>query len=145
MPERIVAERIEIARPSDDVFAFLTNSANWSKIDDTVLRLEPIAPVALGTKGKVTNRRAGGLKATTTWEISEFVPRSRFTNRVVGVGYELSEVVELSSTPTGTNVSATDWLRATSVVGWVMVPLSGGIIRRDLQKRLATLKALLEN
>jgi hypothetical protein len=144
VPERIVVERIDIARSPDDIFAFLTDSANWSKIDDTVRRLEPIVSVALGTRGTVTNRRAAGLKATTRWEIIDFVPGSRVTNRVVGVGYELSEVVELSPTATSTNVSATDWLRATSVVGWVMVPLSGGIIRRDLQKRLARLKALLE-
>jgi hypothetical protein len=142
--QRIVVEQIDIARPPADVFAFLTDSANWSKVDDTVVRLEPIAHVSLGTNGIVTNRRAGGLKATTKWEITEFVPGSRFTNRIVGVGYELSEAVDLSSTPTGTKVSASDSLRSTSPVGWLMVPLSGGIIRQDLQKRMATLKSLLE-
>jgi hypothetical protein len=144
MPERLVAHEVEIARPPAEVFAFLVDMSNWSKLDQTIVMLEPMTPLAVGANGTVTNKRALGMKATTRWEITEFVPGQRLTNRIVGVGYELREKVDLTPTAGGTRVSVTDRLTATGPVGWLMVPLSAGIIRRDLENRSAALKALLE-
>jgi hypothetical protein len=144
MPELHVARELEIARPPADVFAFLVEMSNWSKLDKTVVHLEPLTALAVGSNGTVTNKRAGGLRATTRWEITELVPGQRFTNRIVGAGYELCETVDLTATTTGTNLSVTDRLTSTGPLGWLMVPLSGGVIRRDLERRSARLKALLE-
>lgn len=84
------------------------------------------------------------MKATTTWTITEFEPAVRFTNRIDGMGYTLTETVELAAIPSGTAMTVTDRLWPTSLVGRVMVPLSGGIVRKDLEKRSARLKELLE-
>ena len=81
---------------------------------------------------------------TTSWEVIEFAPGARLTIRIRGRGYELTEDVRLDPATSGTLVDVTDRLAATSLSGRLMVPLSGGIIRRDLHKRLSKLKATLE-
>ena len=63
---------------------------------------------------------------------------------VRGSGYQLRETVTFAATSTGTIVSVMDNLTPTSLVGRVMVAMSGRIIDRDLNARLARLKAMLE-
>jgi hypothetical protein len=148
LPQRVLTGRFEIGRSPIEVFEFLAHLPNWRRIDDTVVDLQPatgLGPrVELGSLGTVTSRTPGGFKARMTWEITEFAAGSRFTNRIVGRGYELTETVDLAASPSGTTATVSDTLIATSRVGRLMVPLSGGFMRRDLEKRSAKLKMLLE-
>ena len=142
--ERVIKRSFAIGRSPSEVFDFLADLSNWPRLDDTVVRLVAPDRLALGSQGTVTNRRAVGILATTSWTITEFDPGARFTNRIDGSGYALTETVELAATPTGTAMSVTDRLWSTSLVGRLMVPLSTGIVRRDLEKRSARLKTLIE-
>ena len=126
-----------------EVYGFLVDLGNWKALDDALVDLSASGPLVVGSRGTIT-RRVNGLRVTTAWEIVELVPGARFTNRIVGRGYELVETVDLAATPTGTAVTVTDDLVATSLLGRLMVPMSGGMIRRDLEKRGARLQALLE-
>jgi hypothetical protein len=136
--------RAEIARSPREVFDFLTDVANWSRLDEALVDLSPKAGLSPGSTGTATHRRAGVLRATTSWEVIDFIPAALLTIRIVGRGYELTETVELAPTTSGTTVTVTDLLAATSLLGRLMVPLSGGIVRRDLNRRSARLKAVLE-
>ena len=136
--------RTDIARTPQQVFDFLSDTANWTRLDRALISMTPHGPVSIGTAGKATHRRAGGMRATTSWTVTDLVPGVRLAMRIVGRGYQLTETIELGSRAAGTTVDVTDRLVASSWLGRLMVPFSRGIIEGDLRARSATLKALLE-
>jgi hypothetical protein len=141
---RSISESTVIAAPPGAIYDFMINLDNWSTLDDTLIDVSPLGLVSIGASGTVTYTRMGRMRITTAWDIVDLVPGRRYACRIVGRGYELVETVDLTTADGGTRVSVIDDLRSTSMAGRVMVPVSSGIIRRDLEKRLARLKALLE-
>jgi hypothetical protein len=141
---RSISGSAVIAAAPAVIYDFLIDLGNWSKLDDTLVDVTPGGPLSVGASGTMTNTRLGRMRITTAWEIVNLVPGARYGCRIVGRGYELVETVDLAAADGGTTVSVTDELWSTSLSGRVMVPMSRGIIRRDLEKRLARLKALLE-
>jgi hypothetical protein len=141
---RLISGSATIAASPSAVYDVLIDLDRWSELDPTLLELVPRDRLVPGSHGTMTNRRAAVMRVTTAWDIVELAPGERYVVRIVGRGYELIETVDLSPTDGGTTVSVADDLRATSLAGRVMVPMSGGIIRRDLEGRLARLRAVLE-
>ena len=139
----IIEGRIDIARSPDDVFDYLADMGNWKAIDKALLKVSPDGAVGLGSSGTMTHKRPG-VKVKTSWEVTAFERAGRFEILVTGFGYALRETVTLTEIPSGARVDITDLTLPTSIVGRVMVAVSGRTIRRELEVRNQRLKTLLE-
>lgn len=98
--------------------------------------------MAQGSSGSLSHRRSGTEK--TQWEVTAFQAPANFEVLITGLGYTLRETVTVDATDGGVRMSITDVLLPTSLVGRLIVALSGGIVHRDLKARSARLKAQLE-
>jgi hypothetical protein len=134
---------VDIARSPGEVFAFMVDQANWAAMDPALVDLSPRGRAAKGQHGTIT-RRVMGMRVTTAWVITELEPGSRMTMLIAGREYELGETSTLTPEGSGTRVTVVDTLTPTSLLGRLMVPLSRGFIRRDLEARTGRLKSLLD-
>lgn len=134
---------LDVARPPGDVFAVLIDPGHFRVLDPALIDHGPSGPLAAGGEGWFKHRR-GGMTARTTWRVTEFAPPALLEVTIRGAGYEMTERANLEATATGTRATFVDRVWPTSFAGRVLVALSGGIMRRDLQARAARLKALLE-
>lgn len=140
----IVAGEVEIARGPQAVFDVLADPATWATHDPALVDVRPRDRLIPGATGTMRRRVGIGMVVTTSWENTHYEPGVRLEMLVRGSGYQLRETVTFAATSTGTIVSVMDNLTPTSLVGRVMVAMSGRIIDRDLNARLARLKAMLE-
>ncbi len=140
----IVERRIEIARTPGAVFDELADPTTWATHDPALLEVQPRDRIVHGATGTMRRHVGPGMKVTTAWENTRFEPGACLAMLVRGSGYELTETVDFVASATGTTVTVVDDLVPTSIVGRVMVAMSGGIIERDLTARLGRLKAVLE-
>ena len=69
--------RFDVARNPQEVFAFPADTSNRARMDPALVSLTPSGPVVLGSSGTATHRRAGGLRATTSWQATALVPGVR--------------------------------------------------------------------
>ena len=138
-----IRHEIEVARPPEDVFDFLTDTANFPVVDLALVSYEPTGVMTVGLHGTFVHRRSG-ITARSTWEVMELVRPARILVSTWGTGYALDELVTLTATVGGTRATVVDTVRPTSFAGRFMVSLSGGIMRRDLDRRARLLKAALE-
>ena len=60
------------------------------------------------------------------------------------MGYAMTEALELEGNGLGTRARIVERVWPTSLAGRLLVAMSGGVMRRDLAKRRALLKAVLE-
>ncbi len=135
---------LDIARPSERVYAVLVDQDTWAALDPTLMDVTPRGSLAVGMSGTMT-RRVAGRRVTNGWIVLELEPGRRVGMRLTGAGYELIEETTLEGTSGGTRATTADTLRHTSVGGRLLVAVSGPFIRRDLRKRNKRLKALLED
>ena len=138
-----IRDEIEVARPPEVVFDFLVDTSSFAIVDRALVSFEPSGLMRVGLRGTFDHRR-GGMTAHSTWEVLELVRPSRIRVAVRGSGYEMDETATLSARGGRTLASFVDTVRPTSLGGRVMVALSGGIMRRDLDRRARLLKAALE-
>jgi hypothetical protein len=139
----IVEGDVHIQRAPREVFDFLADTNHWAEVDRAVRSMTVLGPLALGSSGSVTYRRSG-LTVTSAFEVTAFAPGERLEIVMTGMGYELREDVLFEAADGGTRMSVTDTLEPTSVVGRVLVAISGRTVRRDLEARRANLKRALE-
>ena len=144
MSRRTIAASVTIPATPERIYDALVDLAAWPALDPTLVEMSPLDPLAVGSHGTMINRRAGGMRITTAWDMLELIPGKRYSIRIVGRGYELVETVDLAAADDGTTVAVADDLSSTSLSGRIMVPMSTGIVRRDLERRLERLKAMLE-
>ena len=143
--EMIIERRIGLEAEPQRVFDVLVDPATWFTIDPTLVDVSPRERITLGSSGTMRNRRGPGMTATVRWTTTELEPGVRLTQHLIGMGYELTESVELSAGSPGTQMAVVDTLVPTSFAGRVMVALSRGIMERDLASRFERLRALLES
>jgi Polyketide cyclase / dehydrase and lipid transport len=134
---------LDIERGPDGVFAFLADTRSFPALDPALVEVEPEGPLIRGMTGRFLHRRAG-FPARTTWQVLTLDAPSRLVVELHGLGYAMTEALELEGSPLGTRVRFTERVWPTSFAGRLMVALSGGIMRRDLRARAARLKAVLE-
>jgi uncharacterized protein YndB with AHSA1/START domain len=132
-----------ILRPPEAVFDFLTDTDSFPVIDRALRSYTPRGRMSAGLAGTFVHRR-GGMTARSTWYVAALVRPSHIHVAVRGAGYEMDETVELAPTDHGTRAAFIDRVRPTSLPGRLMVALSGAVMRRDLERRAALLKATLE-
>ena len=141
----VVEGDIMITRPPMHVFDVLVDPTTWHDIDPALVEVTPLDPLSLGATGTMRHRRGPGMTARTSWDVTAFVPGARLDNHLIGLGYELTESVELTPVPTGTRMRVVDTVIPTSLVGRAMIALSRGIMERDLRARFAAFKVMLES
>ena len=135
---------IEIERPEADVFALLADTRGFRALDSALVEVEPEGPLAPGMTGRFLHRRAG-LPARTTWQVLTFTPPSRLVVELHGMGYAMTESVDIEGSLLRTHVRFTERVWSTSFAGRLLVALSGGVMRRDLRTRAGLLKLVLED
>jgi hypothetical protein len=138
-----LSTELDIAHAPEGVFAFLTDIDSFRVLDPALLECEPTGRLTQGLTGTFTHRR-GGMRALSTWRVTEFVPPDVLEVAIRGAGYEMTERASLEATGMGTRATFVDRVWPTSLAGRVLVALSGGIMRRDLRARAGRLKAILE-
>jgi carbon monoxide dehydrogenase subunit G len=138
-----IRHEIEVRRPPELVFDFLTDTASFPVLDRAVVSWTPDGAMRVGLHGTFVHRR-GFATARTTWTVEELERPSRVRVAIQGSGYEMEETATLAMGEGGTRVTFVDTVRPTSIAGRVMVALSGAIMRRDLRARSALLKSTLE-
>jgi hypothetical protein len=140
----VVEGDIVISRTANRVFDVLADPTTWGDVDPALIEVSPLERLSLGATGTMRHRRGPGITARTSWTITAFVPGRSIDNRLTGLGYELTESVELTPDATGTRMRVVDTVVSTTLFGRVMVAMSRGIMERDLRARFANLKTLIE-
>ncbi|PWU46488.1 hypothetical protein DLE60_01920 [Micromonospora globispora] len=72
-----IVSNIEIARPPDEVFAYVTDPSRFAEWQDDVVRAEAAGPPVVGSRF-TTTRRIGGVERTMTQEVTESSPPRRW-------------------------------------------------------------------
>jgi carbon monoxide dehydrogenase subunit G len=139
-----IEESILIQRPIEDVFAFISETANLPLWQNDVLeaRHTPAGPVQVGTQMTLV-RVLMGRKLEATAVISEYAPPTRYGYQSTA-GYAVAGVNTCKATADGTKVTARFDLQTGG-----LFPLAESVvartIRRGVQSNLATLKDVLES
>ena len=139
----IIEGTTRIAASPEQVFEFLADPKRWSEYDPTLVEVTPRDRLVVGATGIMRNRRMG-MTAKATWTTTELEPPMRVTQRPRGMGYELTEAVQLTAVDGGTEMHDVITLLPTSLGGRAFVAMSRGIVTRDLRARSQRLKAMLE-
>jgi hypothetical protein len=138
-----VDHEIEIERPPAEVFAFLADADSFRIVDAALVESSWSGPLRQDATGTFVHRR-GGMRAHTTWAVIDLDAPRRLAVAIRGAGYEMEETATLVATSSGTRLRFVDTVRPTSMLGRLLVLASSGIMRRDLRKRAARLKVVLE-
>ncbi|MBC6457030.1 SRPBCC family protein [Actinomadura sp. HBU206391] len=141
-----IVSTIEIARPPDEVFAYVTDPTRFAEWQDDVVtvRMEEGRPAAIGARF-TTTRRIGGVERAMTQEITQTTPPRSWT--VQGVDGPIRPTANITVEPLddGARSRVTFTLDFQGHgVGVALVPL----VRRQAQKgapiSYRNLKNLLE-
>ena len=134
---------LEISREPSDVFEFLADTRNFKALDAALAEVEPLGRLVDGATGRFVHRR-GPFAARTTWRVLRLEAPTTLSVELRGIGYAMTETVELVGAPTGTRATFTERVWPTSIVGRMLIALSGGVMRRDLRARADLAKAVLD-
>ena len=138
-----IAFELDLARPPEAVFELLIDTEQFRAVDPALVDHGPRGRLAATSEGWFRHRR-GGLTARTTYRVTAFEAPRRLEVSISGMGYGMTESAVLEATATGTKARFVDRVWPTTLPGRLLVALSGGIMRRDLEARSARLRALLE-
>jgi uncharacterized protein YndB with AHSA1/START domain len=139
-----VETTVQIARPPDDVFAFIAEPENlprWDPAIREVRRKEP-GPVAKGS-GLVVSAEESGRRVTVDSHVTEFEPGRAFGVAATFSGVPLRLQWRLDPSGSGTKLTTTAEAQLSGFLSF-----AGGMIRPIVTERLekshANLKRILE-
>lgn len=143
-----IVDSVEIARPPDEVFSYVTDPAHLSEWQESLVsaRLQGDGPVAAGSR-MVTVRHVGGRDRPMTMEMTEFSPPRSWTVR--GVDGPVRGIVRGAVESLGDGASSRVTIELDFEghgLGLLLVPL---VVRRqakgELPRATQKLKELLES
>lgn len=143
-----IVSTVEIARPPDEVFAYVTDPSRFAEWQEGVVsgRIEGGGPPVVGSR-YTTTRRIGGAERTTTSEITEISPPRSWA--VHGVDGPIRAIVNVTVEPLNENSRSRVRLELDFEghgIGKLLVPL---VARRQARKQspanLQNLKEQLES
>ena len=135
---------IEIQRPVAEVFAFITEPANYPRWQPTLMAIEPHSPGPLRVGSTATEvRRFLGREMQTTWTCVEHEPLTRSAIESHDGPVPFRGTFDLEPVDGATRFTWTVETRgaATRLAG----PLVGRATRRELEASSGRLKELLES
>jgi hypothetical protein len=137
-------QSVEIARPLEEVFAFVANPGNdacWGSNLAEVTELSP-GPLGVGARFRYTVRFAGR-QFELVREVTEYEPNRRQAVKTISGPLRFGGVRTFEAIPGGTGITLTGGGRAGGFFG-LAEPLLLRAAQRSLRTDLATLKGLLE-
>lgn len=137
------AHTVEIERPPEEVFAFVTDPASYPRWQPSLVRVEPGAPGPLRLGSEATEvRRFLGRELETTWTCVEHEPCTRSAIECADGPVPFRGTFVIEPSPAGTRFTWTVETRgAASRLGG---PLVGRATKRELAANAGRLKELLE-
>jgi uncharacterized membrane protein len=135
---------VVIARPLDEVFAFVADARNRPQWDDSVESEELTSPEPIGVGSTVRTRmRSMGRDLEYTWEVVEHEPPSRQRIESSSGPFATTLEYDLAERPEGTSVRFSVTGRPTGMLR-LMQPLIARRTRQNLDGGFARLKEVLE-
>ena len=143
MPE--IRGSVDILRPVEDVFAYLTDPKNNVQWETGVVEMELTSegPLRVGSKGRRVEKLMGTDEGT--WEITEHVP-----NESLGMAFESQRFVgtagyKFEATDGGTRLNY--WFNGDpkKILFKLLMPLMMPMFRRQVRRDYAKLKGILES
>lgn len=133
-----------IARPRDEVAAFVSDPDNATTWYENITRVEwkSPKPAAVGSKIAFVARFLGR-QLEYTYEVTEVVPGRRFVMRTAGGPFPMETTYTWEDMGSGTRMTLRN-RGEPSGFSKVAAPVMAGAIRRANRKDLARLKSLLE-
>ena len=136
---------VVIARPPDEVFAFVSDARNRPSWDDSVDSEELTSPEPIGVGSTVRTRmRSMGRDYESDWEIVEHEPPTRQRIESTSGPFSTTLVYELAGDGDGTSVRFSVTGRPTGLLR-LMQPLIARTSQRNLDQAFARLKRVLED
>jgi uncharacterized protein YndB with AHSA1/START domain len=133
---------IEISRPPEDVFAYLTDVEHLPRWQKSVLEARSDGPFQKGTR-IVEKRSLFGREAETELEVTVLEPARRLTLETIRGPVELEVDHQLEPNGTGTKLHVTAAGRAKGALRFAGPAVAAGA-RQELKRDFERLKALLE-
>ena len=134
---------VEIARPPEEVFSFVTDTANYPRWQPSLVEIRPVTrgPLRVGSEATEV-RRFLGREVETTWRCVEHEPTTRtaIESDEGPVPFRGTFVLE----PEGAGTRFTWTVETRGAAARVGGPLVGRATRRELEENTARLKELLE-
>jgi hypothetical protein len=134
---------VEIARPLEEVFAFVSDPVAFPRWQPSLVRLEPHAPGPLRVGSEATEvRRFLGRELETTWRCVEHEPCTRTAIECADGPVPFRGTFELEPADGGTRFTWTveTWGAASRLAG----PIAGIATKRELAANAGRLRQLLE-
>ncbi len=133
--------RVQINRSVEDVFSFLANPENETKWQTGLIdsKITSNGPLGVGTTGRDI-RKSMGMRSTTHWVVTEFVPNELF-------GFKVTKPVPFDARyrfePTDSGVIVT---MSVDPVGFTKViwPIIASVGKKQYLRDFARLKEVLE-
>src|SRR5918997_4738480 len=134
---------VEIARPRDEVFAFVTDPSNYPRWQPSLVEVRPHrkGPLRVGSEATEV-RRFMGREVETTWTCVEHEPCTRTAIECTDGPVPFRGTFELEPAEGGTRFTWTveTWGAAARLAG----PLAGLATKRELAANAGRLRQLLE-
>jgi uncharacterized membrane protein len=135
---------VVIARPLDEVFAFVADVRNRPSWDDSVESEELTSPEPIGVGSTVRTRlRSMGREYQYTWKIVEHEPPTRMTVESTSGPFPTTLSFRFGPLDDGTEVEASVTGRPTGLLR-VLQPMIARTTQQNLDRGYARLKRLLE-
>jgi uncharacterized membrane protein len=142
-----IEESIIIARPADEVFAYLSVRSNdkaWMASVSESEWLEPEAPLAIGRRGRMVMKAFGRREFVD--EVTEYEPGRRIAHRSVSGPMQIRTAC--ICTPAADGCRATVVFEPDRLPGGVLVRIASPLVRQGIRRGfrtdLARLKSILE-
>ena len=133
-----------VARPLDEVFAFIEDARNRPRWDDSVESEELTSPEPIGVGTTVrTTLHSMGREYVYTWEVVEHQPHSRMTIESTSGPFPTTLAYRLSETDGATTVDFSVSGRPSGALRLVE-PLVARNTQKNLDRGFARLKQVLE-
>ena len=135
---------VQISRPPDEVFAFVSDARNrplWDQSVDTEQLTSP-EPIGVGSTVR-TGLRSMGREYVLTWEITEHEPPGRQTIESTSGPFPTTLAYQLSARDGGTLVEFSVTGRPTGILR-LLQPLIARNTQKNLDRGFPRLKRLLE-
>lgn len=134
---------VEIKRPVEEVFAYLTDPAKEPEWNSAVLecRADPPGPIGVGSKIHIVSSILGR-RTESTYEVTTLVPNKKYVHKT-NTPFPVEATYLVEPTAGGTEVT----LEGVAEPGGffkLAAPVLGRIANRQIQAQLDTMKELLE-
>ena len=136
---------VDILRPVEDVFAYLSDPKNNLQWETGVVEMEftTEAPLRVGSKGRRVQKQMGTDEGT--WEITEHVPNESLAMTFESQRFTGSGGYKLNATDGGTRLNYWFIGNPRKILFKLLMPLMMPMMRSQTGKNYARLKGILES